>query len=218
MQKVRLSAFKWVPPFAQGLVRDIRVRWALEEAGIQYEEKLISLEESAMPEYRSWQPFGQVPAYEEGDIVMFESGAIVLHIAEKSPVLMPEDPVARARTKTWVLAALNSIENRTVPLIDIDIFNKDAAWTKERRPAVYDALKLRLQDLAKYLEGKSYLENEFSAGDLMMVSVLRALRHTTIIAEMPILDDYVKRCEARPAFQKALTRQMEHFAKYAPQA
>src|SRR5262252_2685201 len=133
MKNIKVSAFRWVPQFAQGLVRDLRVRWALEEAGCPYEERLIDQQSKNSAEYRSWQPFGQVPVFEEDGLVLFESGSIVLHIAERSPALMPADESSRARVKTWMFAALNSIEQHIQNLTEIDLFNAEKAWAKERR-------------------------------------------------------------------------------------
>jgi glutathione S-transferase len=218
MTMIRVSAFRWVPPFAQGLVRDLRVRWALEEAGVAYEPRLIGPEDQKSESYRGLQPFGQVPAYEEDGLVLFESGAIVLHVAERSEALMPSDLRARARTKTWMFAALNTIEPQIQKLAEIDLFNADKEWAKLRRPAVVDAVKARLTDLSRWLDGRSYLEERFTAADLLMTTVLRILRHTALVAEMPALEAYRLRCEARPAFQKAIADQMAPFAENAPPA
>lgn len=215
---IRVTAFRWVPPFAQGLVRDLRVRWALEEAGLAYEERLIGPDDQASREYRKHQPFGQVPVLEEDDLVLFESGAIVLHIAERSPALMPRDPTGRARTQTWVLAALSSIEPSIRSLAEIDLFNDGQEWAKLRRPAVLEALMKRLSELASWLEGREYLEDRFTAGDLMMTTVLRIPRHTDVLQRFPVLDAYRRRCEARPAFERALAAQMAPFAANAPSA
>jgi glutathione S-transferase len=216
MTTIRVSAFRWVPPFAQGLVRDLRVRWALEEAGITYEERLIGLPDKATPAYRALQPFEQVPTYEEDDLVMFESGAIVMHIAEKSAALMPADPKAKARMQTWMFAALNSVEPYLANLGDIDLFNAGEEWARLRRPAAVEAARQRLLKLADWLKGKDYLEDRFTAADLLMTTVLRIPRHTDLIASMPILEAYRLRCEARPAFQRALASQLATFAANAP--
>jgi glutathione S-transferase len=213
---IKVSAFRWVPPFAQGLVRDLRVRWALEEAGLAYETRLIGREDQSTESYRSLQPFGQVPAYEEDGLVMFESGAIVLHIAERSDALMPAEASARERVKTWMFAALNSVEPAIQNLAEIDLFNANEEWAKMRRPAVVERVKARLSCLASCLDGRDYLEGRFTAGDLLMTTVLRILRHTALVAESPALDAYQKRCEERPAFQKALADQMAPFAVNAP--
>lgn len=216
MTMIRISAFRWVPPFAQGLVRDLRVRWALEEAGLAYEERLIGPEDQTSESYRDLQPFGQVPAYEEGGLVLFESGAIVLHVAERSDALMPSDPSARARSKTWMFAALNTVEPPIQKLAEIDLFHAEEEWAKLRRPAAVEAVKTRLVNLSGWLDGRDYLEDRFTAGDLLMTTVLRNLRHTDLVAQMPVLEAYRLRCEARPAFQSALADQMAPFAENTP--
>ncbi|HEX5262178.1 MAG TPA: glutathione S-transferase family protein [Phenylobacterium sp.] len=207
---ITLTAFRWVPPFAQGLVKDLRVRWALEEAGIAYRERLIGPEDQASATYRSLQPFGQVPVIEDGDLTLFESGSIVLHIAEQAEALAPSDAQGRARTRTWVFAALNSIEPAVDSLGDTDL-NAGEAWAEARRPAVLEKVHRRLTDLEGWLGERDYLEGRFTAGDLMMTTVLRNLRQTEIIAERPRLKAYVARCEARPAFQKALEDHLRPF-------
>lgn len=201
---IEVSAFRWVPPFAQGYVRDLRVRWALEEAGIPYQAALIDSQTRSSAEYRQWQPFGQVPAYRDDAVEMFESGAIVLHIAAKSDALSPADEAGRARVTTWVLAALNSIE----PYAQIMIHLKDS-----RMAPVLDA---RLAALSAWLDGKDHLEGRFTAGDLMMTTVLRELVNSGTLARFPVLDAYRKRCEARPAFRRALEAQMQVFRDNAP--
>jgi glutathione S-transferase len=215
---IRLTAFRWVPPFAQGLVRDLRPRWALEEAGIPYEVQLIGQEDQKSAEYRKRQPFGQVPVLDDGEISLFESGSIVLHIAEKSPALMPQNAAGRARVRTWVIAALNSVEQHVQNLATIDLFNPDKAWAIERRPAAVEMLMDRLGKLNTWLEGEEYLEEDrFTAADLMMTTVLRNLRHTDILKkDFPMLEKYRLRCEARPAFGKALAAQMKTFEENAP--
>ncbi len=208
---ITISAFKWVPPFAQGLVRDLRVRWALEEAGLPYQVELIDSSIQASPDYRARQPFGQVPFFEEDGLVLFESGAIVLHIGERSEALLPAEPARRARAVTWLFAALNSIETMIDPLAEIDLFHAGEDWTARRRPAVEEQLRRRLGDLAGWLGEREYLEERFTAGDLMMTTVLRNLRHTDIVEAYPALAAYEARCEARPAFQRALRDQMAAF-------
>jgi glutathione S-transferase len=208
---IRVSAFRWVPPFARGLVRDLRVRWALEEAALPYEERLIGPEDQMSERYRGLQPFGQVPEYEEDGLVLFESGAIVLHVAERSETLMPADPKGRARVTAWMFAALNTIEPRIQNLAEIDLFHAEEEWAKLRRPAAVEGAQARLVHLAGWLGGRNYLEDRFTAADLLMTTVLRILRHTDMVAQMPVLEAYRLRCEARPAFQKALADQMAAF-------
>ena len=208
---ITISAFKWVPSFAQGLVRDLRVRWALEEAGLPYQVKLIDPKIQASPDYRARQPFGQVPFLEEDGLVLFESGAIVLHIGARSEALLPADAAARARAVTWLFAALNSIEIMIQPLAEIDLFHAGEDWASRRRATVEEALRGRLGELAGWLGDREYLEDRFTAGDLMMTTVLRILRHTDVLEAYPTLAAYQARCEARPAFQRALRDQMAAF-------
>ena len=212
---ITITAFKWVPPFAQGLVRDLRVRWALEEAGLSYQVRLIDGSVQRTEDYLAMQPFGQVPVLIEDNLTLFESGSIVLHIGEQSEALLPSDEGARARAITWLFSALNSIEIAVVPLVQIDLFHADKAWAKERRPEAEQWLRQRLADLAAALGDKAYLDGNFTVGDLIMVTVLRNLRHTELLAEYPNLDAYMQRCQARPAFQRALDGQMSAFRAHA---
>jgi glutathione S-transferase len=210
---ITLTAFKQVPPFARGLVRDLRVRWALEEAALRYDVRLLEDGEKDAAEYRSWQPFGQVPAYEENGLKLFESGAIVLRIAERSDNLLPGDPAARARAVEWLFAALNTIEPPLAHLGTIDLFAPDRQWAKLRRPEAEAAVGKRLAELSAALGGKPFLDGpRFTVGDLMMTTVLRILRHTEMVAEAG-LADYLARCESRPAFQRALAGQMAGFGE-----
>lgn len=212
----RVTAFRWVPPFAQGYVRDLRVRWALEEAGLPYEATLVDPQVQASESYRKWQPFGQVPAYKDDKVEMFESGAIVLHIAAKSEALAPRDEAGWARVTAWVIAALNSVEPHVQNLVHLDVFHAGEAWTKERRPQAEAMLNGRLAALCAWLDGKEYLEGRFTAGDLIMTTVLRELVDTGAFSRFPILDAYRRRCEARPAFARALEAQMQTFRENAP--
>jgi glutathione S-transferase len=218
MNPPKISAFRWVPPFAQGLVRDLRVRWALEEAGIGYEERLIGLQGPDREAYLRLQPFGQVPAFEEDGLTMFESGAIVLHIAERSDALMPADPVARAHTTTWMFAALNSVEPPIMMLNVLDRQPPDVLErAKEIRAAVVERTKGRLDALAAFLGEREHLvAGRFTAADLLMTTVLRALRNTDLVRGVPSLEAYRLRWEARPAFKRALEAQMATFAANAP--
>jgi glutathione S-transferase len=212
---ITVSALRWVPPFAQGLVRDHRVRWALAEAGLPYREKLLSQDDQKSETYRSLQPFGQVPAYEEDGLVLFESGAIVLHIAENSEVLMPQDRAGRARMRTWLLAALNTVEPPILFMTRLMTDKSDGA--ERRREPIVKLMAARLDTLAEWLEGKEYLEDDrFTAADLMMTSVLRILRDTDHVKRRPVLAAYQARCEARPAFQKSLADQLAAFVRNAP--
>jgi glutathione S-transferase len=217
---IRLSAFRWVPPFAQGLVRDLRVRWALEEAGLPYEEMLIGPDDQKTAAYRRLQPFGQVPAIDDDGLVLFESCAIVMHLGERSEVLMPRDAEARARVRTWMLAALNTIEPPIMMLNVIDLQPGGAPpGAKELRASVLGRIGGRLDSLVAYLGEREHLvEDRFSAADLLMTTVLRILRTTSLVSERPSLEAYKERHEARPAFQKALAAQMAAFAQHAPPA
>jgi glutathione S-transferase len=216
---LKVTAFRWVPPFAQGLVRDLRVRWALEESGLPYEQILIGPDDQKSAEYRKRQPFGQVPVLDDGDFTLFESGSIVMYIAEKSQTLLPADSEGRARALTWMFAALNSVEPFVSNLNAIDLFAPNEEWAKLRRPGAESALRGRLESLSKALGDRRHLEGEsFTAGDLLMITVLRFLRHTSIIADYPNLAAYKERGEARPAFQRALAAQLANFEKYKPAA
>lgn len=212
---IRISAYKWVPPFAQGLVRDLRVRWALEEAKLAYEVKLVALgEEQAAPEYRAWQPFGQVPAYEEDGLRLFESGAIVLHIAEKSPALMPDDAVSREQVRQWLFAALNTVEWPI--LFRIQLFFNGITEGPVRESTMQWSAK-RLHELAVAMNGRDYLVgNRFTAADLMMATVLCQLRDTDQIEKEPAIAAYHTRCTARPGYRKALADQIATFKENAP--
>ena len=215
---IRLSAFRWVPPFAQGLVRDLRVRWALEEAGLPYEVMLIGPDDQKSPSYRAMQPFGQVPALDDDGLVLFESCAIVMHLGERSEALMPRDEPARARVRTWMLAALNTIEPPISMLIAIDLQPGGApASAKELRDSILARIGGRLDNLATFLGDREHLaEGRFTAADLLMTTVLRILRTTDLVSQRPALAAYQQRHEARPAFQKALADQMAAFAANPP--
>lgn len=208
-----VSAYDWVPDFAKGHVRDLRVRWALEEAGLPYTVRLLDVQAERPGDYLKEQPFGQVPAYREGETVLFESGAIVLHIAERSEALMPAADPGRARVKSWVIAALNSIEPVTQQLAEMDFFHAGEAWTKERRPQVLEQANKRLGQLSTWLGEREWLEDQFTAGDLMMVAVLRIFEGQPTLDPYPSLARYVERGVARPAFQRALEAQLADFNK-----
>jgi glutathione S-transferase len=208
---ITITAANWAPDFAKGLVRDLRIRWALEEAGLEYQVKLTTQEERLTPSYRLQQPFSQVPAYRDDDVVLFESGAIVLHVGRRCAALLPTDQAGQARATAWVFAALNSVEPFIRGLIEVDIFSREEAWAKQSRPRWEGLVKKRLADLAERLAGRDWLEDRFTAGDLMMATVLRVLRHTDLVTSDPALAPYLARCEARPAFQKALADQMASF-------
>lgn len=213
---ITLTTYKWVPDFAQPLMRAFRVRWALEEAGLPYAVRHVGLgPEQKSSEHLARQPFGQAPAIEEDGLVLHESGAIVLYIAEQSEALLPKDRIGRERATAWVFSALNSIETCVQELGGIIFFHKDAGWAKERRPQVEQFVRLRLGQLADALGDKDYLEGRFTVGDLMMSDVLRIIDSTGIVDSFPTLKAYRDRCEARPAFKRAMKAQMEGFAEAA---
>jgi glutathione S-transferase len=206
---ITISAFKAVPDFAKGQVRDLRVRWALEEAGLPYRTRLLQQGDQDTPEYRALQPFGQVPIYEEDGFVLFETGAIVLHVGERSEVLLPKDPLARARATQWLIAALNSIEPFIMNVALIDLFYADQEWAKLRRPGAVEFAQKRLGALSNRLGDGPYLDGaRFTAGDLMMTTVLRILNDTDIVTRDARLAAYIDRCTARPAFQRAFDAQV----------
>jgi glutathione S-transferase len=213
---ITVSAFKWVPEFARGQVRDLRVRWALEEAGLPYRTRLLEQGDQDQPQYRALQPFGQVPIFEEDGLVLFESGAIVLHIGERSEALLPKEPGARARAVQWLVAALNSIEPFVQNLALIDLLYANEPWAKLRRPGAVEFVQRRLSALSTCLGDKLFLDGDrFTAGDLLMSTVLRILRHTDIVGSDQRLATYVERCTSRPAYRRALDAQMGDFRNAA---
>ncbi len=213
---ITLTTYEWVPDFAAPLMRAFRVRWALEEAGLPYKVRTVALgPEQRSPEHLARQPFGQAPAIEEDGLVLFESGAIALYVAEKTEKLLPRDRIERERATAWVFAALNSVETWIQQLASLDFFHAKEEWTKEFRPGIEKMVHDRLELLEKALGEKDYLEGTFTVGDLMMADVLRFLDHTTIVEAYPRLNAYKQRCHARPAFQRAMQAQTEGFKKAA---
>ena len=212
-----VTAFRWVPDFAAGLVRDLRIRWALEEIGCPYRVRLLDALNPRPADYFQEQPFGQVPAYRDDRVQLFESGAILIHLGLNDERLLPADENGRMRGIAWLIAALNSVEPMIFELVNIDIFNRGQDWTRERRPQVVEKIEARLKLLADALGDKDWLEGRFTIGDLMMVSVLRNLRHTGLVAGEPTLAAFVARGEARPAFQRALADQLAVFAEHQPE-
>ena len=213
---ITVSAFKWVPEFARGQVRDLRVRWALEEAGLPYRTRLLEQGDQDQPQYRALQPFGQVPIFEEDGLVLFESGAIVLHIGERSEALLPKEPAARARAVQWLVAALNSIEPFVQNVAVIDLFYANEPWAQLRRPGAVAFVQRRLSALSRCLGDKPFLDGDrFTAGDLLMSTVLRILKHTDIVSSDQRLATYVERCTSRPAFKRALDAQLGDFRNAA---
>jgi glutathione S-transferase len=208
---ITISAFKLAPAIVHGLVRDLRLRWALEEAGLPYRTKLLALGEHKQPAYRALQPFGQIPIFEEDGLELFESGSIVLHIGERSEVLLPKDAAGRARATMWLLCALNTMEWPIWDYTRTKVFNADQEWAKLHLPDAEKFVAMRLSELAAVLGDREYLEDRFTCGDLMMTAVLRILRDTDILDKEPTLKAYRDRCEARPAFQRALRDHLADF-------
>ena len=209
---ITITAFERSPDRGQGLARDMRVRWALEEVGQPYDVRLVSFGAMKEPPHLALHPFGQIPTYEEGDLALFETGAIVLHIAERHAGLLPEDADARARAVAWMFAALNTVEPPILELATARLLEGDKPWTEQRLPLVEDRVRDRLKQLSARLGGADWLDGGFSAGDLMMVSVLLRLKPSGLLDEYPNLAAYVARAEARPAYRRAFADQLAVFA------
>jgi glutathione S-transferase len=206
-----ITAFERSPDRGKGLARDMRVRWALEEVGQPYEVRLQSFSALKEPAHRERNPFGQIPTYEEGDLILFESGAILLHIAERHAGLLPDDTNARARAIAWMFAALNTVEP---PIFDrslVNILERDEPWYEQRLRALDDSIRKRLGDLSKHLGDVDWLDGAFSTADILMVTVLRRLHGSGILEEYPNLAAYVARGEARPAYKRAFDAQLAVF-------
>ncbi len=204
---ITITAFEASPDRGQGLARDTRVRWALEEVGQPYAVRLLSFQALKEPAHLALHPFGQIPTYEEGDLVLFETGSIIFHIAERHAVLMPADGDARARAITWMFAAVNTVEPPILDLMTARILESDKPWSAERLPLVKDRIRARLDQLSARLGSADWLDGAFSAGDLLMVSVLLRLRMSGILDEYQNLAAYVARGEARPAYIRAFAAQ-----------
>ena len=214
---VTITAFDWVPDFAKGQVRDLRVRWALEEVGEPYEVRYLSQGEQKAPPHRARQPFGQLPTLEEGDLTLFESGAIVQYIADTRGGLLPSDRAARARAVEWMYAALNTVEPPIMDHAIATLFEADQPWSKPRLPAIEARIRERLHEVAERLGTSDWLDGAFSAGDLLMVAVIRIFAREPLLAEFPTLTAYVARGEARPTFQRALAAQLAGFTGHPPE-
>ena len=211
-----ITAFEHSPDRGRGLARDMRVRWALEEVGQPYEVRLVSFQEMKEPAHRALHPFGQIPTYEVGDLALFETGSIIFHIAERHAGLLPDDANARARAITWMFAALNTVEP---PILDREIatlVERDRSWYEERRPILDDRVHARLVDLSSRLGDADWLDGAFSAGDLLMVTVLRRLSRSGLMKSYPNLSAYVARGEARPAYKRAFADQLAVFTGSPP--
>src|SRR6476469_454634 len=205
---ITITAFERSPDGGKGLARDTRVRWALEEVGKSYQVRLVSFRAMKEPAHLALHPFGQIPTYEEGDLGLFETGAIVFHIAERRAGLLPDDADARARAITWMFAAVNTVEPPILELVTAKFDEGDKPWAQERLPLVKDRIRSRLVRLSARLGEADWLDGEFSAGDLMMVSVLLRLRPSGLLDEFPALAAYVARGEARPAYKRAFDAQL----------
>lgn len=216
MKEMTVWGFSWAPPVAQGLVRDLRVRWALEEAGLAYESRWIAFEERNSEDYRHKHPFGLVPVLESADGTMIESGAIVHAIAEHCEALMPAN--RRPETLGWMFAALDTVEPPLWNLFVMDVLHGEESWVPLRRPGVVDEVNHRLSALSECLAGRDYLLGRFTAADILMTTVLRFIRHTNLLARFPSLVAYVDRCEARPAFDAALRNQLDGYTRNEPVA
>lgn len=204
---ITITAFERSPDGGKGLARDTRVRWALEEVNQPYQVRLVSFRAMKEPAHLALHPFGQIPTYEDGDLALFETGSIVLHIAERHPGLLPGEANARARAITWMFAALNTVEPPILELVTARIFESDKPWSKERMPLVLDRVRVRLKQLEERLGDREWLDGGFSAGDLMMVSVLLRLRASGVLNEFGSLAAYVARGESRPAYKRAFEAQ-----------
>jgi len=212
MNHYTVTGFSSIPTFAYGLVRDLRVRWALKEAGLPYDVELVDPAIRKSDAFRQKQPFGMVPAFAADGLELFESGAILHLLAEKSEALMPAAESHRAWTMVWMYAALNTVEPPIDLLLSIDLQHSGEEWAMLRRPAVVETVLDRLAVLARQLDDRDFLVDRFTAADILMATVLRLIRHTELVASQPAVDAYLKRCEARPAFEKALAEQLEEYA------
>ena len=209
--KPTITAFRSSPDRGKGLARDTRVRWALEEVGQDYDVRLLSFAEMKQPQHLALHPFGQIPTFEEDGLALFETGSIVLHIAEGRPGLLPDDAAGRARAISWMFAAVNTVEPPILDQQNLVLLERDKGWYEERRPMVQDRIRERLRQLSDRLGDADWLDGDFSAGDLMMVSVLLRLRPSGLLDEYPSLAAYVARGEARPAYQRAFAAQLAVF-------
>lgn len=207
-----VTAFDWVPDFAKGLVRDLRVRWAFEETGRPYATHLYGAMNARPEDYLSWQPFDQVPAFQDGELRFFESGAILLYLGEQDERLLPADPQARWNATAWLFAALNSVEPQIGRLVSYDVFHAAEAWAKEARPSAAQMVERKLKRVNDALGEKEWLAGQFSIADIAMITVLSNLRHTDMVAAFPRLAAYLERGTCRPAYKRALEAQLADFS------
>ncbi len=205
---ITITAFERSPDGGQGLARDTRVRWALEEVRQPYEVRLVSFKAMKEPAHLALHPFGQIPTYEDGELALFETGSIILHLASRHAGLLPDDANARARAITWMFAAVNTVEPPILELANATLLERDKPWSRERLPLVKDRVRARLKQLATHLGSDNWLDGDFSAGDLMMVHVLQRLKPSGLLDEYPNLAAYVARAEARPAYRRAFAAQL----------
>ena len=208
---ITITAFEASPDEGRGLARDMRVRWALEEVGQPYDVRLVTFAEMKQPAHRALQPFGQIPTYEEGELALFETGSILLHIAERHGGLLPDEPNARARAITWMFASIGTVEPPIVDLEVAELVEGKESWSEQRLPLVKDRIRQRLRELTAHLGDAAWLDGGFSAADIMMVHVLRRLEGSGIIEEFPSLAAYIARAEARPAYKRAFAAQRAVF-------
>jgi glutathione S-transferase len=209
--KPTVTAFGWVPDFARGLVRDLRVRWALEEIGRPYQTELLNAREPRPAEYLARQPFDQVPAFTDNGLQIFETGAILLYLGDQDERLLPADPQGRWTAVAWVFSALNSVEPMIMRITNYDLFHKDKAWMPEAREASLGLCRQKMKRVTDALDGREWLAGQFSVADIAMITVLNNLRHTDLVGEFPALAEYKKRGEARPAYRRALDAQLADF-------
>lgn len=215
--EIEIAGYRWVPAFAQGFVRDLRPRWACEEADIAYRERLIDVKDKPA-DFETEQPWSQVPVMCDGGIRLFESGATLLHLGEKSEALLPRDPQARATAISWLFGALNSIEPLMFEFTNVTVFARDEEWAKLRRPSLDEFIAKRLAPLETRLSGQDWLDDRFTVADIAMVTVLRALGGSRNLTDQPAVAAYVARGEARPAFQQATADQLAAFARHLDNA
>ena len=211
MARPTITAFEASPDRGQGLARDMRVRWALEEVGQPYDVRLVSFKAMKETAHLALNPFGQIPTFEEGDLALFETGSIILHIAEHHPSLLPEDANARARAITWMFAALNTVEPPILELQTAMLLEADKPWTKERMPSIQDRIRTRLRELSNHLGDSEWLTGAFSVADIMMVHVIERPRRSGLLNEFPKLLAYLARAEERPAYKRAFAAQLKVF-------